>query len=174
MQTEIERKFLTSSSLFKKQAVRTMDLRQGYIGCPADGEARVSIRDQKAWVIIKSQGRLSRLEYELPIPKEDAEILLKEVCGRIIHKTRYIVPSETDMLKWEVDVFHGVDDGLILAEIELPSEDTHFELPSWIGKEVTDDYLYYNSTLATSDYNTLISKRKEAEAWDSWRDSLVK
>lgn len=170
--TEIERKFLVTNSLFKEQAVRIMDLRQGYIGCPIDGEARVSIRDQKAWVIIKNQGKLSRLEYELPIPKEDAETLLKEVCGRVIHKTRYIIPAGT--LKWEVDVFHGVDDGLVLAEIELPSEDTHFEIPSWIGKEVTDDYLYYNSTLATSDYNTLISKRKEAEAWDSWRDSLVK
>lgn len=170
--TEVERKFLVTNSLFKEQAVRIMDLRQGYIGCPTNGEARVSIRDQKAWVIIKNQGKLSRLEYELPIPKEDAETLLKEVCGRVIHKTRYIIP--TDSLKWEVDVFHGVDNGLILAEIELPSEDTHFEIPSWIGKEVTDDYLYYNSTLATSDYNTLISKRKEAEAWDNWRDSLVK
>lgn len=174
MHTEIERKFLVTNSLFKEQAVRIMDLRQGYIGLSNKGEARVSIRDQKAWVIIKNLGTLSRFEYEIPIPKEDAETLLKSVCGRIIHKTRYIIPSETPCLKWEVDVFHGEDEGLTLAEIELPTEDTHFEMPSWIGKEVTDDYLYYNSTLATSDYNTLISKRKEAEAWDNWRDSLVK
>ena len=80
MQTEIERKFLTTSSLFKEQAVR---------------------------VIVKSNERLSRLEYEIPIPKKDAEELLKRTCGRIIHKTRYIIPATSGMLKWEVDEFHG-------------------------------------------------------------------
>lgn len=173
MHTEIERKFLVTSSLFKEQATRIMDLRQGYIGSPTNGEARIAIRDQKAWVIIKESGKLSRIEYELPIPKEDAEVLLNTVCGRVIHKTRYIIPSGIQ-LKWEVDVFHGLDNGLILAEIELPTEDTHFEMPSWIGEEVTDDCLYYNSTLATSNYNALISRRRINAAWDSWRDSLVK
>lgn len=118
MQTEIERKFLTTSSLFKEQAVR---------------------------VIVKSNERLSRLEYEIPIPKKDAEELLKRTCGRIIHKTRYIIPATSGMLKWEVDEFHGEDEGLIIAEIELPSEDTQFDKPQWL---VTQDTTYYNSTLS--------------------------
>lgn len=92
MHTEIERKFLVTNSLFMEQAVRIMNIRQGYIGTPGKGEARVSIRDEKAWVVIKSNDRLSRLEYEIPIPKKDAEELLARTCGRIIHKTRYIIP----------------------------------------------------------------------------------
>lgn len=78
MQTEIERKFLTTSSLFKEQAVRVMDIHQGYIGTTSKGEARVSIRDEKAWVIVKSNERLSRLEYEIPIPKKDDFIEVTE------------------------------------------------------------------------------------------------
>lgn len=99
MQTEIERKFITTSSLFKEQAVRVMNIQQGYIGTTSKGEARVSIRDEKAWIIVKSNERLSRLEYEIPIPKKDAEELLKRTCGRIIHKTRYIIPATSGMLE---------------------------------------------------------------------------
>lgn len=174
MHTEIERKFLVTNSLFKEQAVRTMKIRQGYIGTPGKGEARVSIRDNKAWVMIKSNTKLSRLEYEIPIPKEDAEKLLVETCGRIISKTRYIIPSESDMLKWEVDEFHGEDEGLILAEIELPSEDTIFDKPDWIGVEVTDDSNFYNSSLSKKSYGDIQQSIMEAKAWDAWRDSLVK
>lgn len=174
MQTEIERKFLTTSSLFKEQAVRVMNIQQGYIGTTSKGEARVSIRDNKAWVMIKSNNKLSRLEYEIPIPKEDAEKLLAETCGRIITKTRYVIPAKTDMLKWEVDVFHGEDEGLVLAEIELPSKDTIFEKPDWIGKEVTDDSIYYNSSLSERSWKAIQKSYAEAKAWDEWRDSLVK
>lgn len=174
MHTEIERKFLVSSSLFKEQAVRTMNIRQGYIGTPGKGEARVSIRDNKAWIIVKSTSRLSRLEYEISIPKEDAEKLLTETCGRIISKTRYIVPAESGMLKWEVDVFHGEDEGLILAEIELPSKDTIFEKPDWVGKEVTDNSIYYNSSLSERSWKAIQKSYAEAKAWEDWRDSLVK
>lgn len=159
MQTEIERKFLTTSSLFKEQAVRVMDIHQGYIGTTSKGEARVSIRDEKAWVIVKSNERLSRLEYEIPIPKKDAEELLKRTCG---------------MLKWEVDEFHGEDEGLIIAEIELPSEDTQFDKPQWLGKEVTQDTTYYNSTLSKTSWKAIQKSYAEAKAWDDWRDSLVK
>lgn len=174
MHTEIERKFLVTNSLFKEQAVRTMKIRQGYIGTPGKGEARVSIRDNKAWVMIKSNTKLSRLEYEIPIPKEDAEKLLVETCGRIISKTRYIIPSESDMLKWEVDEFHGEDEGLILAEIELPSEDIIFDKPDWIGEEVTDNSIYYNSSLSERSWKAIQKSYAEAKAWDEWRDSLVK
>lgn len=73
MHTEIERKFIVTDSTFKQSAVRIMDIRQGYVGTSSNGEARVSIRDEKAWVIIKSNGCLARLEYEIPIPKKDAD-----------------------------------------------------------------------------------------------------
>lgn len=82
MHTEIERKFIVTDSTFKQSAVRIMDIRQG---C------------------------LARLEYEIPIPKKDAEELLSFTCDRVIHKTRYIIPCEDSMLKWEVDEFHGED-----------------------------------------------------------------
>lgn len=160
MQTEIERKFLTTSSLFKEQAVRVMDIHQGYIGTTSKGEARVSIRDEKAWIIVKSNERLSRLEYEIPIPKKDAEELLKRTCGRIIHKTRYIIPATSGMLKWEVDEFHG--------------EDTQFDKPQWLGEEVTQDTTYYNSTLSKTSWKAIQKSYAEAKAWDDWRDSLVK
>lgn len=172
MHTEIERKFLVTNSLFMEQAVRIMNIRQGYVGTPRKGEARVSIRDDKAWVMIKSANKLSRLEYEIPIPKEDAEKLLAETCGRIISKTRYIIPE--GVFKWEVDVFHGEDEGLILAEIELPSEDTIFGKPDWIGEEVTDNSIYYNSSLSERSWKAIQKSYAEAKAWDEWRDSLVK
>lgn len=174
MHTEIERKFLVTNSLFKEQAVRTMDIRQGYIGTPGKGEARVSIRDEKAWVIVKSTDKLSRLEYELSIPKKDAEELLTRTCGRIIHKTRYIIPASSGMLKWEVDEFLDDDEGLIIAEIELPSEDAQFDEPQWLGKEVTQDTIYYNSTLSKTSWKEIQKQHAEAKAWDDWRDSLVK
>ena len=100
MHTEIERKFIVTDSTFKQSAVRIMDIRQGYVGTSSNGEARV---------IIKSNGCLARLEYEIPIPKKDAEELLSFTCDRVIHKTRYIIPCEDSMLKWEVDEFHGED-----------------------------------------------------------------
>lgn len=174
MHTEIERKFLVTNSLFMEQAVRIMNIRQGYIGTPGKGEARVSIRDEKAWVIIKSNDRLSRLEYEIPISKKDAEELLARTCGRIIHKTRYIIPAQSDMLKWEVDEFHGEDEGLIVAEIELPTEDTQFDKPQWLGEEVTQDTTYYNSTLSKTSWKAIQKSRAKAKAWEDWRDSLVR
>lgn len=160
MHTEIERKFIVTDSTFKQSAVRIMDIRQGYVGTSSNGEARVSIRDEKAWVIIKSNGCLARLEYEIPIPKKDAEELLSFTCDRVIHKTRYIIPCE--------------DEGLIIAEIELPRKDMPFEKPQWLGKEVTQDTTYYNSTLSKTSWKAIQQKRAEYKAWDDWRDSLVK
>ena len=146
MHTEIERKFIVTDSTFKQSAVRIMDIRQGYVGTSSNGEARVSIRDEKAWVIIKSNGCLARLEYEIPIPKKDAEELLSFTCDRVIHKTRYIIPCE----------------------------DMPFEKPQWLGKEVTQDTTYYNSTLSKTSWKAIQKSRAEAKAWDDWRDSLVR
>lgn len=161
MHTEIERKFIVTDSTFKQSAVRIMDIRQGYVGTSSNGEARVSIRDEKAWVIIKSNGCLARLEYEIPIPKKDAEELLSFTCDRVIHKTRYIIPCEDSMLKWEVDEFHGEDEGLIIAEIELPRKDMPFEKPQWLGKEVTQDTTYYNSTLSKTSWKAIQKSRAD-------------
>ena len=114
------------------------------------------------------------MEYEIPIPKKDAEELLSFTCDRVIHKTRYIIPCEDSMLKWEVDEFHGEDEGLIIAEIELPRKDMSFEKPQWLGKEVTQDTTYYNSTLSKTSWKAIQKSYAEAKAWDDWRDSLVK
>lgn len=85
-----------------------------------------------------------------------------------------LVPATSGMLKWEVDEFHGEDEGLIIAEIELPSEDTQFDKPQWLGKEVTQDTTYYNSTLSKTSWKAIQKSYAEAKAWEDWRDSLVK
>ena len=93
----------------------------------------------------------TRSEFEYPIPLADARQMLTELCGAgVIDKTRYQLPQGD--LCWEIDVFHGDNDGLIVAEIELPSEGTSFEKPAWLGEEVTGDSRYYNSALSTTPY----------------------
>lgn len=145
---EIEKKFLVSSSSYRGLATRVMHIRQAYIGHPLEGEARVSIRDDKAWIIIKSAtARISRFEYEVPISVEDAEEIISNACGKIISKTRYIIPLGEN-LKAEIDEFHGDLSGLVIAEVELPSEDYEFDKPSFFGREVTGNSTYYNHNLA--------------------------
>lgn len=145
---EIERKFLVSGSSYKNLATRVMNIKQAYIGAALKGEARVSIRDDKAWIIIKSAtARLSRFEYEVPISVEDAESIISNACGEMISKTRYIIPID-DNVKAEVDEFHGSLSGLVIAEVELPSENYEFDKPSFFGREVTGNSAYYNHNLA--------------------------
>jgi adenylate cyclase len=96
----------------------------------------------------------TRLEFEYEIPYADAEKMLDELAEKpIIEKLRYVIPAG-DGLKWEIDEFLGVNQGLIVAEIELPSEETGFTKPEWLGKEVTLDPSYFNSNLATHPFNT--------------------
>ena len=107
--------------------------------------------NDKAYLTVKSRNKgATRNEWEYPISPIDARQML-ETCSksRIIEKTRYIVPGSNG-LKWEIDEFHGVLEGLVLAEIELPTEDTPFDIPEFIDREVTGDPKYYNSSLATS------------------------
>ena len=144
---EIERKFLVRGTSYKDFATRVMHIRQAYIGDVSKGEARVSIRDDKAWIIIKSaESKLSRFEYEVPISVEDAEEIMANACGNVISKTRYIVPF-TDDVVIEVDEFKGKLEGLVVAEVELPDESYQFELPSFLGTEVTGISAYYNRNL---------------------------
>ena len=109
---------------------------------------RVRLKGEKAFLTVKTRNQgCVRNEWEYEIPAADARQMLENCRGCIISKTRYYIPAD-DGLQWEVDEFHGTRQGLTVAEIELPSEDTAFAIPSFIGDEVTGDPAYYNSSLS--------------------------
>lgn len=153
MHTEIERKFLVADSRFMEEACSSQRIVQGYI-CSAPGRTvRVRIRGDKAYLTIKGasdEKGLSRYEFEQEIPLEDAGQLMALCEPGVIDKDRYLVRAGTHV--FEVDVFHGVNEGLVIAEVELSSEDEPFERPSWLGKEVSGDRRYYNSMLTRKPY----------------------
>ncbi|MBR6118332.1 MAG: CYTH domain-containing protein [Paludibacteraceae bacterium] len=147
--TEIERKFLVTSEAFKTEAVRSYEIVQGYL-CKEPGKTiRVRIRDAQAFLTIKS-GKLrpgiGKFEWEREIDLDDAKELMQLCLPNPIIKTRYIIPISADR-KWEVDVFHGHKEGLILAELELESEDEPYSRPTWLGEEVTGQPQYYNANM---------------------------
>ena len=147
--TEIERKFLVADDSWRGQT-EGVRYRQGYLAASETVTVRVRVGGGKAVMTVKGQSDssgLSRAEYELPLPVADANEMIDRLCeGRIVEKTRYRLRH--DGLVWEVDEFHGPHEGLMLAEIELESEDQVFEKPAWAGEEVTGNYRYYNSWLA--------------------------
>lgn len=147
MSFEIERKFLVSGSGWKELAATRTSIRQAYLA--ADGKASVRVRikgDSTATLTVKSRPvALRRLELEYPVPILQAEALMQLRAGAVIEKVRHVVPWGD--LAWEIDVFEGENAGLIIAEIELRDEHQRFELPSWIGAEVTGQQRYYNSAL---------------------------
>lgn len=144
---EIERKFLVCGD-YKPFAHKADRIVQGYI-CTAPGRTvRVRIRGEKAYLTIKgpsSPSGMSRYEWEKEIPAEEAEELMKLCEGGVIDKVRYLVEYKGHT--FEVDEFHGANEGLTVAEVELSSEEEDFERPSWLGEEVTGDRRYYNSSL---------------------------
>lgn len=148
MAKEIERKFLVIDRSFVDISVSRRRLRQTYISDRPEATVRIRISDDKAFLTVKGLNRGAvRDEWEWPIPLSEAE----EMAGRLtsgwaIDKTRYIVPFGG--FTWEVDEFHGRFEGLVVAEVELPSADTEFELPPFAGREVTGDPAYYNSSLS--------------------------
>ena len=157
---EIERKYLVTSDCYKKLAVARYHIRQGYISREKTGTVRVRITDDKAYLTIKGKpaaGHFARYEWEKEIDVQEAEELMKLCQGTVIDKTRWIVPAETidnlqltvDNLQliWEVDEFHGKHEGLVVAEIELDNEEQSFEIPDFIGNEVTHDPRYYNANM---------------------------
>ena len=147
MHFEIERKFLVVGE-FKNQAYNYTHIQQGYIASGNGRTVRVRIRDDKGYLTIKGpSGKegLSRYEFEREIPLQDAQDLMLICEPGIIDKTRYLVKSPDGIHTWEVDEFHGDNDGLIMAEIELGSEDETFQKPDFIGREVTGDRRFYNS-----------------------------
>ena len=153
MHVETERKFLVRDSSWKASAVSAIPMVQGYIAHDAGNTVRVRILGDKGILTVKgpSVNGMSRLEWEKEIPLEDARDLIRLCHGGIIDKTRYIVPAGGG-LRFEVDEFHGDNAPLVMAEIELPSEDFPYERPQWLGEEVTGDKRYYNSWLTVHPY----------------------
>ena len=153
MAVEIERKFLVASERWREDVVGSIRLRDGLISSSKRGKVRVRIADDKATLAIKgSRTGLSREEYEYEIPVEGAVALLERHCaGAILEKTRFFVPAGD--LVWEVDVYSGILSGVVVAEIELPAEDTEFDYPSWLGIEVTGQEEYRKITMLNARLN---------------------
>lgn len=151
---EIERKFLLSSSGdFKKEATRATKIVQGYLNSDPERTVRVRIKGEKAFLTIKgksSESGLSRFEWEKEISVGEAEDLLPLCEPGAIEKIRYEIPFGNHI--FEVDEFFGNNEGLILAEIELASEEEKFEKPAWLGEEVTGKKEFYNSYLSKHPY----------------------
>lgn len=146
MNQEIERKFLVTGD-FMPYVVSKKEITQGYLNTDPHRTIRVRISGESAFITIKGiTNGISRYEWEHPIELKDALELIKLCNKGLIRKTRYIVPTSGD-LQFEIDVFHDNLDGLIIAEIELPTTDTTFDKPTWLGKEVTGNPKYYNSNL---------------------------
>jgi CYTH domain-containing protein len=144
---EIEHKFLVSGP-YKHLATDISHIVQGYLSDDPERTVRIRIRDDEAFITIKgpsSSDGLSRLEWEQAIPLDQARQLLALCLPGTIDKHRHIVPYEGH--RWEVDEFHGHLEGLTLAELEVPSADTEFAIPPFLGPEVTGDPRYYNSQL---------------------------
>ena len=155
MNIETERKFLVQDEGFKAQAVEYHRIRQGYIAHDGGRTVRVRLWDDTGVLTIKGpsmDGGLSRYEWEKEISREEAEDLFLLCKPGMVDKTRWIIPAGER--KFEVDEFHGENEGLVMAEIELGSPDEAFERPSWLGEEVTGDKRYYNSYLARKPFKT--------------------
>lgn len=151
--TEIERKFLVTSDDFIALSTAHFDIEQGYL-CREQGKTiRVRIRDERAFLTIKSsrlREGLAKFEWEKEIELSDARELMLLCLPGTISKTRYIIPAQSyrgEERRWEVDVFHGRLQGLTLAELELGNEDEPFVKPTWIGEEVTGQPQYYNANM---------------------------
>ncbi len=153
MNLEIERKFLVPDETYKQEAVKAIRIRQGYIAHDAGRTVRVRIADDKGFLTIKGPSRdgISRQEWEREIPLQDAEDLFFLCKEGAIDKVRHIIPAPGGR-KWEVDEFHGDNEGLVMAEIELGSPEEPYVKPAWLGKEVTGDKRYYNSHLCLHPY----------------------
>lgn len=148
MAVEIERKFLVKGE-FKSKSFKSYPIRQGYLTLSDLNVVRVRVRGDKGFITIKSaaeEGHLTRSEWEYEIPVLDAEEMLKLCEDAIVDKTRYLVKVGSHI--FEIDEFYGNNEGLLLAEVELESEDESFERPDWIGEEVTGNIRYYNSFLS--------------------------
>lgn len=150
---EIERKFLIKSDAYKQEAVSKERIVQGFLNTHEERTVRIRITGDFGYLTIKGKSNASgtsRFEWEKELLVADAKALL-ELCEKgIIDKTRYRVPKGQHI--FEIDEFHGENDGLVIGEIELTEEVEHFEHPDWLGDEVTGDVKYYNSKLSKNPF----------------------
>jgi len=152
--SEIERKFLVGDGLPIAGVAGSLQ-RQGYLAINERGTVRMRIEAGRAILGIKSvQKGLTRREYEYEVPMADGEEMLAELCGIVVEKTRYKIDHAGHV--WDVDVFHGANEGLVTAEVELSTEDEHVDLPSWVGEDVSHDVRYRVAYLSQN-------------AWPGWR-----
>ncbi len=146
MAIEIERKFLVKREKILPLLSHGTFFEQGYIATEEFTTVRIRIAGEKAFLTIKGKTEgMSRAEFEYPVPLSDAQEMLNRFCCRTIKKTRYLIPHGRHT--FEVDLFEGDNEGLIVAEVELSSETEEVKLPEWIAEEVTHDKRYYNSEL---------------------------
>ena len=154
MGTEIEKKFLLRNDNWRQSAHKQVRYRQGYLRTGRDSacSVRVRIDGDNARLNIKSATLgTTRTEFEFPIPIEDGNAILDQLCATpFVEKTRYYVKHEGHL--WEIDVFEGDNAGLVVAEIELTRDDEPFARPEWLGEEVSHDPRYYNVSLVTHPY----------------------
>lgn len=152
MPVEIERKFLVTGDAWRESS-RPVKIVQGYLSRDPDRTVRVRQKGDAAFLTIKGRATgITRTEIEFPIPLTDARDLFLLCLTPLIDKTRHLLTHAGHT--WEVDEFHGENEGLILAEIELPSEDSPFEPPPWLGPEVSSDHRYSNSRLSANPFKT--------------------
>jgi CYTH domain-containing protein len=150
---EIERKFLVKNLNFIKESFSNSRIEQGYLNSHKDRAVRVRIKNNQGFLTIKGNSNESgttRFEWEKEISVDEATQLLAICEPGVISKTRYLVKVKQHI--FEVDVFDGDNEGLIVAEIELSSENESFDKPEWLGKEVTGEAKYYNSQLSKNPY----------------------
>jgi adenylate cyclase len=153
MGIEIERKFLIRDDRWRAQTGDGVRYRQGYLSTDRSRTVRIRLAGEEAFLTIKGEGRgIRRPEFEYPIPLDDANAMLDELCLKpVIDKVRYEVRYRGRV--WEVDEFLGLNRGLLLAEIELDDEAEALELPEWVGEEVSGDPRYFNANLIAAPYS---------------------
>ncbi|MEM9141711.1 MAG: CYTH domain-containing protein [Bacteroidota bacterium] len=155
MPIEIERKFRVQSNSYKEEAVSTTRIVQGFLNTDPERTVRIRIDGDFGYLTVKGLSNTAgtaRFEWEKEIEVKEAEILLRLCEPEILEKVRYRIPNGKHT--FEVDEFLGSNEGLVVAEIELLTETESFEIPEWIGNEVTGDIKYYNSNLSKQPYNT--------------------
>ena len=150
MAAEIERKFLVADDTWLAES-SGLRMAQGYLTQDPDRTVRVRIAGDKAWLTIKGRTEgITRAEFEYKIPLDDARELLGMCLPSVIDKTRHEIPFGGQV--WEIDVFHGENEGLVIAEVELADESISPALPPWVGAEVSADARYFNACLAARPY----------------------
>lgn len=148
---EIERKFIVDKKKWNPKGAGK-SISQGYLSVDSERTVRVRISGDEAFLTIKGKSSgISRTELEYKVPVEEAKVLMTMCLDFIVEKTRYT--DKIGSLIWEIDVFKGENEGLVLAEVELESENQHVDLPDWIEKEVSDDYRFFNSWLSQNPFS---------------------